>query len=66
MLWPLLETYSLRLREVDIAESDELLERYGVRIPVLKFSEGEEELGWPFDTTQLQFFLNRGMAKAIK
>lgn len=66
MLWPLLETYSLRLREIDIAESDELLERYGVRIPVLKFAEREEELGWPFDTTQLQGFLNIEMARTIK
>lgn len=64
MLWPLLESYSLRLSEIDIVESEELLERYGVRIPVLKFSEGEEELGWPFDTAQLRLFLLRGMAGA--
>lgn len=64
MLWPLLESYPLRLSEIDIVESEELLERYGVRIPVLKFSEGEEELGWPFDTAQLRLFLLRGMAGA--
>lgn len=64
MLWPLLEKYPIRLQEIDIADSDELLERYGVRIPVLRFADGEEELGWPFDSAQLQDFLIHGAASA--
>jgi len=41
---------------VDIAEDLALLERYGVRIPVVKDGNGRE-LGWPFDTAQLTAFL---------
>jgi Glutaredoxin-like domain (DUF836) len=41
---------------VDISESDELLERYGVTIPVLRHPEGEE-LNWPFSAQQLRDFL---------
>lgn len=65
LLWPLLENQAIRLSEIDIAESDELLERYGVRIPVYKFSHRQEELAWPFDTTQLQNFLGRAAASEI-
>lgn len=34
--------------EVDISEDDDLFERYGERIPVLRDPTGRE-LGWPFD-----------------
>jgi len=37
------------LRYVDIASDDQLVESYGVRIPVVKHSVTGEELGWPFD-----------------
>lgn len=56
---PLLNNYSLYLEEIDIAESDELIERYGVRIPVLKSPRHIDELGWPFDTQQATDFLTR-------
>ena len=56
---PLLNNYSLRLEEIDIADSDELIERYGVRIPVLKFPQHIDELGWPFDSVQVNSFLAR-------
>lgn len=42
--------------EVDIAASDELFERYGVRIPVLRHPDGRE-LGWPFGHQELAAFL---------
>ena len=44
---------------VDIADDLDLMERYGVRIPVVKDDVGRE-LGWPFDGTQLESFLNTG------
>ncbi len=56
---PLLNYYSLYLEEIEIAESDELVERYGVRIPVLKSPHHLDELGWPFDTSQAKAFLDR-------
>jgi hypothetical protein len=45
-----------RYRVLDIAEDEGLLERYGVRIPVLLREDGEE-LGWPFDTPALVAFI---------
>jgi len=41
---------------VDIASDDALIEKYGVRIPVLR-SANQNELGWPFDETQLIHWL---------
>lgn len=42
---------------VDIAFDDELVERYGSRIPVLRHPESGEELNWPFDAQTLDKFL---------
>lgn len=58
-LWPVLSSGDWRLEEVDIADSDELVERYGVRIPVLARVGGGEELDWPFDEPQLEQWLGR-------
>lgn len=44
--------------EVDIADDSALLERYEVRIPVLRRADGEE-LGWPFDRDAVREFVNR-------
>ena len=46
----------LQVSEVEIADSDELIERYGIRIPVVADESGGE-LGWPFDLAGLQTFL---------
>ena len=56
---PLLAGYALRLEEVDIALADELIERYGVKIPVLKSPYHLDELCWPFDSEQAAAFLLR-------
>ncbi|WP_298635491.1 glutaredoxin family protein [uncultured Umboniibacter sp.] len=45
--------YTLKL--VDIALNDELMEAYGVRIPVVVM--GGNELNWPFDGDQLKAFI---------
>ena len=44
------------VEKVDISASDELFERYGVRIPVLRDPLGRE-LGWPFTAAQLREFI---------
>lgn len=44
--------------QVDIVDSDELVARYGVRIPVLREDAIDAELGWPFDVDQLIAFLS--------
>lgn len=38
--------------EVDIASDDALVERYGLRIPVL--CRGQRELDWPFALADIQ------------
>lgn len=42
---------------VDIAQSEELVERYGTRIPVLRRNDTGAELDWPFTRDQLLTFL---------
>lgn len=42
---------------VDIAQSEQLVTRYGTRIPVLRRSDTGHELGWPFTRDQLLSFL---------
>jgi len=45
-----------RLSLIEISEDDSLLELYGIRIPVLAINN--DELGWPFDLTELQSWVN--------
>ncbi len=52
----ILDSEGVGFRAVDIADSDTLIERYGVRIPVVATSSGRE-LGWPFDASALTAFL---------
>ena len=54
LLWPLLSS-GLQLTEIDIGDSDSLIERYGIRIPVVVYQG--QELGWPFDLVSLQRLL---------
>lgn len=54
---PIINKQKFALQEVDISESDELMERYGIRIPVLLRSDNLKELGWPFDQQQATEFL---------
>ena len=46
--------------KIDIADDDMLLQRYGIRIPVLLRHHDQAELGWPFQATQLAEFTARG------
>ena len=46
---------NLDITEVEIADSPELVEQYGIRIPVIR--QGDREIGWPFNLTELQQFL---------
>jgi hypothetical protein len=47
----------LTLVMVEISESEKLLQEYGMRIPVLKFQDSEEELAWPFTMVELGSFI---------
>lgn len=48
---------AVQYRNTDISESDELFERYGLRIPVLRHSDGRE-LDWPFSVEELTRFFS--------
>lgn len=49
------EGLAIEICPVEIADSDELLNRYGIRIPVIAISGAE--IGWPFSIDQLRSFL---------
>ena len=52
-----LQAIGVEAEHIDIAEDDDLLEKYGVRIPVVKRKDTEAELGWPFDEAMLRGFI---------
>ena len=56
VLLPLVIQYQFRLVEVDIANDDVLVSRYGVRIPVLGSPASERELNWPFSVKDADIF----------
>ena len=45
----------LSIELVEIAESEELMDRYGITIPVIRANDSE--IGWPFSSDELQAFL---------
>ena len=47
----------LNIELIEIAESEELMDRYGITIPVIR-AEGRE-IGWPFSVDTLRTFLER-------
>ena len=49
------EGMGLDIDSVDIADSELLLERYGIRIPVV--DTAGREIGWPFSLEELRAFL---------
>lgn len=56
ILWPLIAQYQFQLLEIDIATSDELIEQYGIRIPVLAADNRLDELNWPFKAEDVNDF----------
>ncbi|WP_269519843.1 glutaredoxin family protein [Alteromonas sp. BMJM2] len=48
---------SLTVEKVNIRDSTELYHLYGARIPVLKREDTNKEIGWPFDSADLEAFL---------
>ena len=47
----------LQVEVVDIAEREEWVAAYGVRIPVLRRLDSGAELGWPFAAADIAQFL---------
>ena len=46
------------LTEINVKTERQYYHQYGARIPVLRNEQSGEELGWPFDESQLKEFLN--------
>ncbi|ABV37081.1 glutaredoxin 2 [Shewanella sediminis HAW-EB3] len=53
----LLDEIQIEYEMHDICDDDLLAEQYGIRIPVLKCTDTDKELNWPFDMGSLQEFL---------
>jgi len=49
------------ITKVDISNSDELVELYGIRIPVFCFENKDFEIGWPFTEQEFREFLAEGL-----
>ncbi len=52
-----LDLQHIAIELVDIAESDELMDAYALRIPVLRHLATEQDLDWPFDEASVQGFV---------
>ncbi len=59
LIFPLLDNSHFVFEEIDIADNDQLMERYGVTIPVLGSPRLKEELSWPFSSDEVAAFLER-------
>ena len=57
LLTPLLVKDNWQLRQVDIAEDNDLMAKYGVRIPVLAIPDSGAELDWPFTAGDVIHYL---------
>ncbi|HLT03435.1 MAG TPA: glutaredoxin family protein [Pseudomonas sp.] len=56
LLMPFVE-HGLLVELIDISEREEWVERYGVKIPVLRRCDSGAELDWPFSAEQVVAFL---------
>jgi len=54
---PLAEKQNLELIEIDIADSDELMEKYALTIPVLENVETGATINWSFDEEAVENIL---------
>ena len=58
-IWPLLGKFHLQLQPMDIAEDEQLLTRFGKRIPLVGLGNLEDTCDWPFDREALTVWLQQ-------
>jgi len=51
------EGIDIEIRAIEIADSDDLMSTYGIRIPVVTSNESIGDIGWPFTLEELRIFL---------
>jgi hypothetical protein len=54
---PILDKEGWKVSLVEIADSPELVDKYGIRIPVLARVDNQDEIGWPFGVEQIKELL---------
>ncbi|MFQ3323887.1 MAG: hypothetical protein ACI90U_001710 [Pseudomonadales bacterium] len=54
---PTLDKKGWEVSLVEIADSPELVDKYGIRIPVLARVDNRDEIGWPFGVEQIEELL---------
>lgn len=54
---PMLGEFDLSLQQQEISDCDDLMDRYGVRIPVVRLESAELDLGWPFDAQDFERYI---------
>ncbi|HOY71461.1 MAG TPA: glutaredoxin family protein [Methylotenera sp.] len=57
LLQPVCSKLDLTWQSVEISDDSQLLNLYETKIPVLKRTDTNEELLWPFDAQQIATFL---------
>lgn len=57
-IWPVLEVFGLRLKQVDIAEDETLMSRFATSIPVVGLGDPSDVCAWPFDQAKLAEWLS--------
>ena len=58
ILFRVQNTCKFQIEIVDISTSEELVEKYGIMIPVLLNTESGKHLYWPFNAEDIIFLLN--------
>ena len=53
----ILQRAGINAIKIDIAEDENLLKKYVLRIPVLQRADNDAELDWPFDVAAVENFL---------
>jgi len=59
LLLSLKHAYSLDWQAIEIADDDELMTKYGTTIPVIKISNSNAELNWPFTKEAIINFIRQ-------
>jgi glutaredoxin len=53
LLIKLKERYPIHWLSKEISEDDDLIEKYGIRIPVIQRVDNQSELNWPFSAEDI-------------
>lgn len=53
LLIHLKDQYEINLIPIEISDDDELTEKYGIKIPVIKRIDNQTELNWPFSENDI-------------